>query len=285
MEKDKKEGDNFSFKVDNYRERKPDLGLIVIPKEPLNKEERELLTIKLLTKISIFYEKIAESLGLTNDFEKKSWGSCLRQHDARNDGVLSFYRCLDKFDKTPYLGKISDDSVFGADKPKTIEFYFYVWAKTTIRESLLDDLKVMRGRKVYTTYDGRNDNNIPTDISNNMIVAEEKKDHAFVLYNKMINGIGGESVASKLLAVECENDEELTWYIFNSKIEGVRNKNMILEYIERNPYLETDDSMSEEMLMDIKKKNISKASEKIKELEARTQKIFKKIKKSTNSKM
>lgn len=271
---------NEVLKKETHKERKPDQGIGEVPKEPLNANEREFLTEILLEKMAFHYAQTAKSLGMLNDLEKRSHATNLLQGDAYNDGVLAFYRCLDKFDKSKFKNKISDISVFGKDQPKRLEYFFLVWAKKIITENLLDDLKVVRSRTIYSTSEQTE------EASEEFIpVNEGKEQNTHELYLKILNGLGGETAATKILAEECAQDEELIWYIFNSKIEGIRSKFLINEMLEKNPdvskdvlakYLEDESLLSEEE-KEIVSRCRAEARNKIKALENRTGKIFMKI--------
>ena len=279
---------NEVLKRESHKERKPDLGLAATPKEKLTKFEREYLSSVLMEKVAFHYEQTAKTLGLLNDHEKRTHGSNILQSDAYNDGVLAFYRCLDKFDKEPYKGKIASESTFGADKPKKLEFYFLVWAKKIVTENLLDDLKVIRGRKVYSSTDYKNEDNSEEFVP----VTAEKEQNSFDLFHRILNGMGGDSVASKILATECNNDYELIWYIFTSKIEGVRSKNILREIMEKDVNFnkeiltkyDNNEPISEEEFLEYDAcKGRSKA--KLHSYETRTAKIFNKIRVNSDKTM
>lgn len=278
---------NEVLKRENYKERKPDLGLADAPKEKLTKFEREYLTSVVLKKVAFHYEQTATKMGLLNDHEKKSHGSNILQSDAYNHGVLAFYRCLDKFDKSKYNGNIvgESESVFGSDKPKSLVYFFLVWAKKIITENLLDDLKVIRGRKVYSTVDQK------TDESSEEFVPQspEKQQNSFDLFTKLLNGFGGESVASKILAKEIGGDQELLWYIFSSKIEEVRGKKILQEIMEKDQTIDPEILIKAKLTSELTEEEKAafelcktKAKSKLRGYETKTAKIFAKIRNVTD---
>jgi hypothetical protein len=277
---------NEVLKRETHKERKPDLGLEKTPEEGLTKAERDYLTTRLMGRIAFHYEQTAKGLGLLNDHEKRTHGQNILQSDAYNDGVLAFFRCLDKFDKKGR--NISDVSVFGSTNPKTIDFYFFIWAKDVISQNLLDDLKVVRSHRVYSVTEAKSD-----ESSDEFVPAsQEKEQNTFDLFHRILNGMGGESVASKILAVECNNNYDLIWYIFNKKIENVRDKTILEETMEKDTSLnrelflkfQKEEELTEEEGQMIRKcKDLAKA--KIKILEVRTAKIFSKIRSSADRNM